>query len=288
MPCPQVCSDSGDAGITFEKSKIVNQTQFHSFTHALVHRLEADDRVLALVAIGSLAQSERVDAWSDHDFWVIATAAAQTELLTDLSWLPDAPEIALTLRPAPQYYTVLYKSGHIAEFAVFTPQELTRGRLTHYRMLFDKAEIAPQIQTIATAVQQEQQQAYDASATFSHFLITLCTGAGRAARGEWLSAHTYIFQYAVDALLTLITHHIPSEESTDSGDLFDPRRRFEQRYPELSTKISPLFLQPPAIAARHLLDLAEQLFAEDTIMRAPQALPTARAYLKTLVTQREA
>jgi hypothetical protein len=132
----------------------MDHAQFHSFTHTLERTLAADDRVLALVAIGSLALSERVDLWSDHDFWIITTTAAQTDFLTDLSWLPDHMGIALTLRPAQQYYTVLYATGHIAEFAVFGPHDLSRGRLTHYRMLFDKDDITTRIQAIATQVQQ--------------------------------------------------------------------------------------------------------------------------------------
>jgi hypothetical protein len=259
----------------------MDHAQFHSFTHSLEHTLDADDRVLALVAIGSLAQPERVDLWSDHDFWVITTTAAQTDFLTDLSWLPDHRAIALTLRPAQQYYTVLYTTGHIAEFAVFGPHDLSRGRLTHYRMLFDKDDITTRIQAIATHVQQEQQSGYNASATFGHFLITLCTGVGRATRGEWLSAHTYIFQYAVDALLTLITHHVPPQRP-DLSDPFDPRRRFERIYPDLSTTLARLLTLPPAVAARHMLDLAERLFADGTIALAPQALSSTRAYVQAL------
>jgi hypothetical protein len=259
----------------------MDHAQFHRFTHTLEHTLAADDRVLALVAIGSLAHPERIDPWSDHDFWVITTTAAQTDFLTDLSWLPDHTAIALTLRPAEQYYTVLYATGHIAEVAVFGPHDLSRGRLTHYRMLFDKDDITTRIQAIATHVQQEQQSGYNASATFGHFLITLCTGVGRAARGEWLSASTYIFQYALDALLTLITHHVPPQ-LPDLSDPFEPRRRFERVYPDLSTTLARLLTLPPAVAARHMLDLAQQLFPDGTITVAPQALSTTRAYLQRL------
>jgi hypothetical protein len=261
--------------------KSMDQTQFHSFTHSLTQTLAADDRVLALVAIGSLAQSERVDRWSDHDFWVITTTAAQAGFLTDLSWLPDHTAIALTLRPAEQYYTVLYATGHIAEFAIFGPHDLARGRLTSFRMLFDKGDITTHIQTIARNIQQEQASGYNASATFGHFLIALCTGAGRAARGEVLSASTYIFQYALDALLTLITHHIPPQRP-DLSDPFDPRRRFERVYPDLSTTLIRLLTLPPASAARQMLDVAEQLFPDGTIALAPQAVSTTRAYLQVL------
>ena len=258
----------------------MDQTQFHTFTHTLQTTLAADERVLAIVAIGSLVQSERVDSWSDHDFWVITTTAAQSDFLNNLSWLPDHQAIVLALRPAQQYYTVLYDFGHIAEFAVFGPHDLARGRLNDYRILFDKADITSQVQAIAAQVHQERQDSInDSATTFGHFLITLCTGVGRAARGERLSAYTYIFQYAVDALLQLVTQHIPAQRS-EGADSFEPRRRFEQRYPELGAKLVQLGQLSPTSAADQLLDLAESLFTNSTLSIDPRAVSTTRAYIE--------
>jgi hypothetical protein len=149
-------------------------------------------------------------------------------------------------------------------------------------MLFDKQNVTPHIHTIATQVSQERHVSDNAEATIGHFLITLCTGAARAARGEQLSASTYIFQYAVDALLNLITHHLPAQQP-DLVDPFDARRRFEERYPDISTALLPLLARPPIEAAERLLDFAEQLLANGTIAVAPQALVTTRAYLQRLV-----
>jgi hypothetical protein len=264
--------------IAYRLEASMDHAQFHTFTQTLVNTLAADDRVLALIAIGSLARPERIDHWSDHDFWIIATADAQTNLLSDLSWLPNHAEIVLALRPAPHYYTVLFASGHIAEFAVFGPHDLSRGRLTDYRILFDKQDITARVQAIVTAVDQEQQSSYDATATFGHFLLLLGTGVGRAARGEQLSAYNYIFQYAVDELVTLITAHIPAH-LPEQADSFDPRRRFEQRYPDLSAILLRLLLQPPIVAARQLLDVAEALFAKSTFAINPHAVSTIRAYI---------
>jgi hypothetical protein len=259
----------------------MNQAQFNNFTDTLQRTLFADDRVRALIAIGSLARPERVDAWSDYDFWVITTTAAQIELLTDLSWLPDHPTIALALRLAEQYYTIVYTTGHIAESAIFGPHDLSRGRLSHYRMLFDKDDITARVQALAEDVRHEHEIGYNPSNTLGHFLVTLCTDAARAARGERLSAHTYIFQYAVDDLLTLITHQI-APQRPDLADPFDARRRFEQAYPDLSMTLASILALSPAAAARQLLDLAERLFPDSMIALPSQALPATRAYLQTL------
>ncbi len=258
----------------------MDSNQFQQFTVTLRNTLSADDRVCALVAIGSLAQPERLDRWSDHDFWVITTAEGQPHFLSDLSWLPDHSAIALTLRPAPEYYTILYTTGHIAEFAVFALTDLIHGQLDRYLMLFDKNDIGTQIQAIYQRTQDKRQND-DSARTIGHFLVTLCTGAARDARGEQLSAHKYIFQYAVDDLLSLITQNIPAQQS-NLLDRFDPRRRFEQAYAELSTLLEPILTLTPTAAALHLLDLAESLFQGRMRAFPAPAITATRAYLQTI------
>ena len=258
----------------------MDSTQFHQFTETLQHTLSADERVRALVGIGSLAQPERVDRWSDHDFWVITTAEGQAHFLNDLSWLPDHSAIALALRPAPEYYTVLYNTGHVAEFAVFALTDLTRGQLDRYRMLFDKNDIRTQIQAVYERTQGKQQTA-DPARAIGHLLVTLCTGAARDARGERLSAHKNIFQYALDDLLTLITQHIPAQQS-DLHDGFDPRRRFEQAYADLSTLLEPILTLTPTAAALPLLDLAERLLQDRMTSFPAPAVNATRAYLQMI------
>ncbi|MEO7908600.1 MAG: hypothetical protein ABIV47_03015 [Roseiflexaceae bacterium] len=257
----------------------MDSAQFHQFTATLQHTLSADARVRALIGIGSLAQPERVDRWSDHDFWVITTVEGQEHFLTDLSWLPDHSAIALALRPAPEYYTILYTTGHVAEFAVFALTDLSRGQLDRYRMLFDKSAIEPQIQAIYKLTQAKQHA--DSSHIIGHFLVTLCTGAARDARGERLSAHTYIFQYALDDLLMLITQHIPALQ-LDLQDRFDPRRRFEQAYPDLSTLLKPMLTLAPAAAALLLLELAQDLFQDHMPAFPAPAVTATCAYLQMI------
>ena len=49
---------------------------YAAFTEALRARLEADPRVVGLVALGSMARRDyEPDRWSDHDFFVITRAA---------------------------------------------------------------------------------------------------------------------------------------------------------------------------------------------------------------------
>jgi hypothetical protein len=59
----------------------MDSNQFQQFTVTLRDTLSADDRVCALVGIGSLAQPERLDRWSDHDFWVITATRAYLQTI---------------------------------------------------------------------------------------------------------------------------------------------------------------------------------------------------------------
>ena len=45
--------------------------EFERYSTALQQRLQTDEQVLALIALGSMAEPHRADAWSDHDFWVV-------------------------------------------------------------------------------------------------------------------------------------------------------------------------------------------------------------------------
>lgn len=44
---------------------------YDRFTEAICTRLMPDDRVIALIALGSIAAADRRDQWSDHDFRLI-------------------------------------------------------------------------------------------------------------------------------------------------------------------------------------------------------------------------
>ena len=79
--------------------------------------------MLGLVTLGTTADPTLRDEFSDHDFWVITEPGAQDSLIGDLSWLPDAPNIALTVSHGPRRRTVLYSNRHKVEFAIFDPEE---------------------------------------------------------------------------------------------------------------------------------------------------------------------
>ncbi len=233
--------------------------EFARFSDALQQRLEADDLVFALVALGSMAELQRADVWSDHDFWVIAAPGKDDALLANLAWLPDADQIIAPIRQAPRYYTVLYASDHVAEFAIFTPDSMASGKLSSYRVLFDRIGLSQSLEAIAQQAQTPPDET-QMLALMHNLLVTLLTGAARAARGEILDSDKYINYFAVNLLLELFKHTIPTEHP-EVIDQLDAWRRCEVIYPLLAAQLQTILRLPMPTRAVHLLALADAQLA---------------------------
>ncbi|MCX6046580.1 MAG: hypothetical protein NT075_15860 [Chloroflexi bacterium] len=233
--------------------------EFAHFSTVLQDRLARDDQVFALIALGSMAEPQRADAGSDHDFWVIAAPSKADELLADLAWLPDADQIIAPIRQAQSYYTVLYASGHVAEFAVFTPDSMTSGQLSTYRVMFDRIGLSKPLEQMAQRSQVSLDET-QALALLHNLLITLLTGVARATRGEILDSHKYIDYVAVNLLLTLLQSYVPAEQPA-AIDQLDAWRRCEVIYPALAAELQIILWLPMPTRALHLLMLADTQLA---------------------------
>jgi hypothetical protein len=236
---------------------------YDQYTHALVERLATDQRVIALVAIGSMADSSRRDQWSDHDFWVITQAGTQESVLSDISWLPDAPNIILPFRQGTQYYTVLYRNGHSVEFAVFDIEQIQQGKINRYSMLIDKADIAPAIQHVYEQTRnmlETSQAACDDQTMLNYFFLHLWSGVQKYLRGERLMSQKYISYVAVNQLLCLLQRWVPPYDPM-MRDSFDPWRYIERVYPQIAQEIQICLIQPGPHAALGLLEIAETYLA---------------------------
>jgi len=231
---------------------------YKRFTERLSERLAADERVVGLVALGSMAaQDTQPDRWSDHDFFVVVRSGEQEALRRDLSWLPDAQDLVLSYRETAHGLKALYRSGHLLEFAVFDPAELHLARVNRFRVLLDRGGIAEAMVRV-----REETAAWTATSgmgdfeRFGQFLANLLVAAGRAARGEGLSGRQFL-GYALQHLAVLLARHVPKEEDQPLDDL-DPLRRFERSWPALGRELNALLEAPPVEAARGLLGVARR------------------------------
>src|ERR1044071_176593 len=122
--------------------------EYETFLDELTATLEADSRVLGLVALGSTADAYARDLWADHDFWVVTSPGSQSRYLDTFSWLPRAGDILITVRHGSSGRAVLYADGRKAEYIVFDPEEAAGGKIERFRVLIDRADIGSLAESI--------------------------------------------------------------------------------------------------------------------------------------------
>lgn len=251
----------------------MNSAEYEQFTATLLRTLKDDPAVLGVVALGTMAVPTWRDAWSDHDFWVVTRPGRQDGLLDDLGWLPNSDTILVRARHGSRHYSVLYRSGHRAEFAVFEPEEAATATVTVYRVLFDRADVAA---AVARAREHRSPQPWSEAKCvflFDNFLILLCTAVARWRRGELLSARRYLDQFALDSLLELYLN------GSADRDPVDPRRHIERQHPRLARTLESLACRPVPEKAIAMLDLAEQTFVTSWLSYPQSRAAEVRALL---------
>lgn len=225
--------------------------QYRAFTDALRRSLESDERVLGLVALGSMAeQGRQPDRWSDHDFFVVAADAETLRGTTE--WLPEREHIALWFRETPHGCKAVYDDGHLVEYAVFTPEELLLARVNDYRVLVDRERVAERMAEVARV----RDAAAERSWVEGMFLSNLLVAAARAQRGETLSAR-WMLAHAMRFLVMLLG---------GGPDDLDPLRRFRHYELDQAMRLGP------ASAAREMLAIYERVGGDARAIRAVRTI----------------
>jgi hypothetical protein len=243
-------------------------------TDALLKRLDeiaqtvADhDGGLGLLGLGSVGtERERLDDYSDLDFFVVVEPNTKDHFLQDLSWLSRIAPIAYAFQNTADGYKLLFADGIFCEYAVFTPEELATaayaGGLWMWRRDdFDGGEVGEGKRPLSPQSPPNPQW------LIGEALTNLYVGLGRYHRGEKLSAMRFIQGYAVDRLLELAPLLVNEEFAI--ADLFAHERRFEQRFPELQTLL-PTFMpgyNQSITAAQNILDFLDQYYDVNQAMK---------------------
>ena len=230
----------------------MDAAQFDNYTERLRVSLESVREVLGVVVLGSTADATLRDEWSDHDFWIITEVGKQDALLEDLSWLPDYPNIAMTVNHLPHGRTIIFRNRHKVEFAIFDATEVNTGKVDRYRILIDRGGFAELIAAIHDDTPRQARAKPDA---LENLCVVLWSACERHMRGELLSARQYLDGFAIDRLLSLISNTEPGDKRKD---VLDARRRLEQRSPELAAELMALRGLPVPQAALQLLEIAER------------------------------
>lgn len=231
-------------------------SRYRRFTDELVERLDADDRVIGVVALGSTAAtSHPPDTWSDHDVWIVTRDGAAADLRSDVSWLPEASRIVLLVPETLHGRSVIYDDGHLVEFAVFDDAELEVARANSFRVLLDRCDLRRRMEEIAerTSIAAGTPAVDELGTLLSQITI----GVNRFARGERLSAGQLVRCHAARTLIGLLAG---AGERAASGrlDTLDPTRRFEQVDPDVAGEVGSALDGSILDAASALLDVAER------------------------------
>ena len=149
---------------------------YHRLTERLREGLSAEARVLGLVALGSMSGDPPApDEWSDHDFFVITRPGEQERMRTDLSWLPDAGQIALSYRETAHGVKVLYRSALPKETVFYNLATPGEHAETYMRLLMIEARQIvdyywDMISALATELMKRREMSGRAVAAFTNQL----------------------------------------------------------------------------------------------------------------------
>lgn len=206
-----------------------------SRTEQLLDRLDAigaslarSGHALALIGLGSVGDElDRLDEYSDLDFFAIVQPGYKESFISDLSWLERIHPIAFSFQNTRDGDKVLFADGIYAEFAVLVPEELShipahKGRIVWQASDFDFDPATMRYQPSATP------EPHTVEWLTGEIITNLYVGLTRFHRGERLSAMRLIQVHAIDRLIELSSHI--QRPSSASADPFAPERRCEARY----------------------------------------------------------
>jgi len=208
---------------------------------ALLKRLDeiaeavaATGKGIAVIGLGSVGiETDRIDEYSDLDFFVIVQNGQRDAFLDNLSWMESTCPLAWYFLNTTDGYKALYEDGIFCEMAVFDESKLVEIPFSPGRIIWKAEGISDNI--AVPAVGKSGNPPNKIEWILGEALTNLYVGLCRYHRGEKVSALRFIQSYAFDRVLDLAEHTFPNSKSFP--DTFDSNRRFEQRFPQLADQL---------------------------------------------------
>lgn len=220
---------------------------------------------VALLALGSVGlELDRLDQYSDLDFFAVVEPGSKQHFLDDLGWLTSLGPVAYSFRNTKDGHKLLFDDGVFCEFAVFEPDELTAVAFTPGRVVWARSGVDPAFLRPRTA---PPPTVPDVDWQLGEALTNLYVGLGRFWRGEKLSAARIVQGFAVDRVLDLAAGLEPA--APGHRDPFASDRRVEQRLPALAEHLAQFvqgYDRTPE-SARAIVAFLDAHFAVDPTMK---------------------
>ncbi len=199
------------------------------------HSLKQSGHALALIGLGSVGlELDRLDEYSDLDFFVIVEPGNKRAYLDSLQWLSDINPITYRFLNTDDGYKLLFQDGIFCEFAVFELDELKTIPFAPGRVVWKRADVPNTVGLPLSIPAPHSKRSKDW--LLGEALTNLFVGLNRDRRGEKLSATRFIQGYAVDRVLELVDYVETAKQT--HRDPFVNERRFERRFPNLVPTIS--------------------------------------------------
>jgi lincosamide nucleotidyltransferase B/F len=230
---------------------------------AIGQSLEQSQHALALIGLGSVGtELERMDEYSDLDFFAIVEVGYKTHYIQDLSWLSHIAPVAYQFQNTVDGHKLLYADGIFCEFAVFELHELERIPFAAGRIVWKKSHVND---AIATPIRKSSPSStINVEWQLGEALTNLLIGLERFQRGEKLSGSRFVQHYALDRVLELTS--TLEHEQPHFKDEFVQERRFEQRFPKFAAHLPNLVqgYEHTPESALAILEFLEQHFEVNT------------------------
>lgn len=195
---------------------------------------------VALLGLGSVGiELDRLDNYSDLDFFVIVKGGYKNKFIENIDWLENIKPVVFKFRNTKDGYKIMYEDGIYCEFAVFEADELehipyAEGRLVWHDENFDSSLRVPK-NSGAPQWKPESEEWL-----IGEIITCIYVGLCRYNRGEMLSGFRFVQGHALNLFLELI--EMTKTSSNSAKDIYSVERRFEERYPGHEDMFN-LFLQ---------------------------------------------
>lgn len=233
----------------------------------LLHRLDEIAKsleqcggALALLGLGSVGvERERIDEFSDLDFFVIVEPGCKQRFIDQLDWLENVHPLGFSFKNCEIGHKILFDDGIYGEYAVFEEKELDDARYTGGKIIWQHASFNNEgIVTGKAPIPSIRANSIDH--VIGEAVTNLYVGLGRYLRGEKLSAYRFIQVYPIDGLLTIM--HLLEKEVSYFPDAFGNERRLERRFPSFASRLGDIvqgYDRTPQ-AALYLLAYLEEIY----------------------------
>lgn len=205
----------------------------------IAHTLDESGSAQALIGLGAVGlETQRLDARSDLDFFVIALPGHKQRLIERLDWLEAAHPLAWHFRNTVDGHKALMRDGVFCEFAVFEREELDTIPFAPGRLVWCRAGVDPSIALPCRPLPGPPSS--DEGWLVNEALSCLFVGLQRWHRGERLSAMRFVQGHALDRLIELDALKHPPAAQAPSADPFNLERRLELRQAGLAAELAAL------------------------------------------------